>query len=627
MQQDEELSPGLGWAPALSVVTAMGLLVSAAAAVISRNDTGPVASTPANIAFWVGILLVTIPAGIRLLSVHASGTERLLLVTFVGLGLYLIKLLHDPVMFTLFDEFFHVRSVDDILITGRLFVPSPLLPVSPSFPGLETITAVTVAMSGSSVYLAGAVMLGIGRVLLVLALFLFYLRIGRSARIAGVAAFIYMANPNFLFFQAQFAYESLAVPFAVLALYAVARYVDGADPRLRSWLIVGTAIAATVITHHVTSFALFAFLTLWCVAAFLVERRIRKTTAPVMPAVLTGVLSYVWLVAVAGIVVGYLAPAVAAATQQVVRVLQGDKARELFSASAAPRSPFWEQGLAYFGIAVLLALTGLGLWVIWRRGHVTPAIAALAIASLGYPASLAARFTAQGAELSDRAGAFVFLALGFVIAAGLEWHKDVALLPDGRPRLSSLTSRVGTRMSGWGLPWKAAALVIIMMSGIALSFPVWARLPGPYLVSADPRSVEPEGITTAEWAANHLPRDSRFLVDRVNRVLLGSIGGQHPVTASFDQVRVRNAFFSLTLGPQEVKVMAEGAIDYVLIDRRLSSSLPIVGVYYERGEISSGSHRSPIPAQALEKFDGVDNVSRIFDSGDVQVYDVRALTE
>jgi hypothetical protein len=482
-------------------------------------------------------------------------------------------------------------------------------------------------MTGVPVYVAGVVILGIARALLVIALFLFYLQISKSPLVAGVGAFIYMANPNFLFFQSQFAYESLAVPLAVFALYMVARREDGADPRLRSWLVLGLAIGATVVTHHVTAFALFGLLLLWTAAAFVLRRRSAERAAPLMPTLLTGVLLYIWLVAVAGIVVGYLGPALLAATQQLLRILQGDPARVLFSVAVAPRPPTWEVAVAYLGIIAVIIATAWGGWVIWRRRRFTPPVAALTIACLAFPAILAARFTDAGAILSDRAQAYIFLALGFVIATGLQWHGDVSTSEQAavgrRERLGWLRRWMARRE----MLWKPVVLLVIMMSGVALAFPVWARLPGPYLVSADPRSIEPEGVSVAEWTKEHIPRESRFVVDRVNRLLLGSIADQHPVTASFDQIRVRTVFFSPTLTSSDVKVLTDGAIRYVLVDRRLSSSLPIVGVYYEKGETTGGTSSVPMPAEALAKYDGVEDVSRIFDSGDIQIYDVGALTQ
>jgi hypothetical protein len=412
----------------------------------------------------------------------------------------------------------------------------------------------------------------------------------------------------------------------MFALYVVARRQFGDDPRLRSWLLVGLAITATVVTHHVTSFALLAFLVLWGVVALVLRRRDAGERAPLMPAVMAAVATYGWLVAVAGIVVGYLAPAVAAAALQLVSLTRGSSARVLFSASGAPQADVWERAVAYAGIFVLLVGVVWGLWVLWRRRPLAAPVVALAVASLAFPALLAARLTETGAILSDRGMAFVFLAVGFVVAAGIDRQSVVSSEPPPSHQTFSGHHPAPRATGRWKFTLGAAGLILIMISGVALSFPVWARMPGSYLVSADPRSIEPQGIRASEWTAAHLGRENRFAVDRVNRILLGALGDQHPVTASFDRVRVRNAFFSLELGAEEIKLLGDAQIDFVLTDRRLSSALPVVGVYYEKGEISTGRWTEPISPQVLAKFDGVNNVSRIFDSGDIQIYDVRTLT-
>jgi hypothetical protein len=445
---------------------------------------------------------------------------------------------------------------------------------------------------------------------------------GATQRVAGIATFIYMANPNFLFFTAQFAYESLALPLAVFTLYVVARHQFHVDRPLPSWLFMGLAILATVQTHHVTSIALFAFLALWSIVAIVVRRRTQTLGAPVAATLMTALATYVWLIAVAGIVVGYLSPAIRAAAGQIVDLIRGGSARELFAASGAPRLPGWEQVLAYLSIGITLAAILWGVWRLRTRGNVTAPIIALVLGGLGYPLSLLGRFTEQGASLSDRASAFLFVAVGFVVADAMRTGGDSKNGPLRFRWLSSLANAATHRLRN---ALHATALVVIMLGGVALAFPIWARLPGSYLVAADPRSIEPQGIDTAEWTIAYLGPDNRFVVDRTNRVLVGTIGQQHAVTASIDRIRVRNVLFSLQFGPEEARLLAAGDIDYVLVDRRLSSSLPLVGVYYERGEISGGRHQTPLDPAALAKFDGVPHISRLFDAGDIQIYDVRTI--
>ncbi len=156
--------------------------------------------------------------------------------------------------------------------------------------------------------------------------------------------------------------------------------------------------------------------------------------------------------------------------------------------------------------------------------------------------------------------------------------------------------------------------------------PPLARIPGPYLVAADPRSVEPQGISAAEWARQHLGAGNRFMTDRTNRLLLATYGDQRPISAAGDRIDVKAVYFARGLGEAEIRILQGTGVRYVLIDRRLSQSLPYVGVYVERGEIlTAGPHRVPIDPAALAKFDDQPGVSRIFDSGDIQIYDVRGL--
>ena len=47
------------------------------------------------------------------------------------------------------------------------------------------------------------------------ALFVLFTRVSGSARLAGIAVMIYAGNSNFLFWGAQYSYESLSLPLLV----------------------------------------------------------------------------------------------------------------------------------------------------------------------------------------------------------------------------------------------------------------------------------------------------------------------------------------------------------------------------------------------------------------------------
>ena len=59
-----------------------------------------------------------------------------------------------------------------------------------------------------------------------------------------------------------------------------------------------------------------------------------------------------------------------------------------------------------------------------------------------------------------------------------------------------------------------------------------------------------------------------------------------------------------------------------------ATSLPYVGVYMERGEVQSrGPWQAPMPIAAFDKWETTTGVDRIYDGGDVRIFDVGRLTD
>ncbi len=592
----------LGWLPVIMVLAASGLVVVAAS-----YTAGRFSSPWAPDLFWVGIVVLTAPIVIRMFSRSAGRRERLGLVALFGSALYLVKVLHDPVAFTFFDEFLHWRTANDIFETKHLFRPNNILPTSPYFPGLEVVTTALMEM-GLPIFAAGTAVIAVARMLMALALFHFMEEVSGSARLAGIASVIYMGNPGFLFFDAQFSYESLALPLASFVLYIVARQRRFGRDTARMNLVLIFAIGAVIVTHHITAYFLAVFLALWASIHFV------RTQGPdrwgkVLPAAIAVVGSLAWLLLVAQVAVGYLAPAVTGALRELLTLAAGEStSRQLFRSPSGLVAPLWEQLAGYLSVVLVTLALPVGIYVVVRRHRSNVAALALAVGALAYPVSLLARFTERGAEISARSAVFIFLPVVFVVAVAA-----VHLTRSGRH------ARIG-------LAAATAMAFVIVIGGFVVASPPWARIPGPYLVAADPRSVEPQGIAAAEWARQHLGADNRIMTDRTNRLLLATYGDQRPISAAGDRIDVKAVYFARTLGEAEIRILRGTGVRYVLIDRRLSQSLPYVGVYVERGEVlTSGPHRVPIDPAALAKFDDQPGVSRIFDSGDIQIYDVRGL--
>src|SRR4029077_1361510 len=173
------------------------------------------------------------------------------------------------------------------------------LAATPYYPGLEGAASALMKLTGASAYGAGLILIGAARLVLVASLFLLFQRVSGSARIAGLGVAIYAGNFNFLYWGAQFSYESLALPIFVFVLMAFAE--RGAEPRQRGreWglpIVLGTA--AIVVTHHLTSYALALFLGALAFAYWYV-RKDWSWPNPWRYAVFAGVLATAWLLLVA----------------------------------------------------------------------------------------------------------------------------------------------------------------------------------------------------------------------------------------------------------------------------------------------------------------------------------------
>ena len=596
---------GLGWLPVLCLVAAGGLLMMSVAFAATRADAPWGAPL-----FWASLLLIYLPVLVRLLASSASRGERIGLVLMLGVALYLVKVLRDPTGYSFHDELLHWRTADDILTSGHLFAESPMLIVSSLYPALEVVTAAVAQLTGLDNFTSGLLVIGAARIVFVLALFFLFEGAVGSAQVAALGVALYMTNPKFLFFNALFAYESLALALLVLVLFVVERRSRARGKSAVSLTLIALmAIAALVTTHHVTSLVVVLTLFLWSVFHRLTRRGQTGEPDPWGLAIVAAGAAAVWLVFVATIAVEYLGGPVLSAVQRLVDVIAGEEqARQLFTASTGQAAPVWERlaGMASAGMIVL----GLpfGLLALWRQHRKASAPLLLAAIALAYPATLPMRFTG-GADISGRAWSFLFLGVAPVLALAA-W---------------SLRSRL--RRDLLWRPAVAAPAAILLVGGLCVGIPHWGRLPGPYLAGADIRSINLESIASAEWVRAELGPDNRVAGDATNRLLMGSYGRQDVVWGRPGEQQLWRVFLSPKFGAAEARLLELHDVEYVVMDRRLADTLPISGEYYEKGENLRIRDGKPLDAATLAKFDSVPGVSRIFDSGHVQLYDVQRFSD
>jgi len=609
------------------MVVGIGLLMVALGNNAAREEAGS-----AQILFWGGLVVIYAPITLRLLSSSSSRIECLTLSMLLGAGLYLVKVLYNPIGFIPHDEMGTLRQTWELLETGHFFSANPVVQGYAGYPGLEAVTAALSQISGRGVFVAATIVIGLARVMLMLALFLFLERVSRSYRVAAIGVAVYACNPSFLYFDAQFGYESLALTIGAALLLVSHRWsVAPASERSanRRGLVAAMAILAAtlVITHHLSTYAMLAFLAIWALLLQIGRRewlgeRIPTTVmrdpsgpqgfmgsnGPALPALFLAIGGALWLIFAAGDVTSSeLSSVFTDAFSSIANLITGQSgSKTLFAAGDGQTNTTVARLLGVASIIPLLFVIPFGLYRTWLRKGSSAIWRALSLVALLYPVTLGLRLTQAGTETSQRASEFVFVGLAFV----------AGMLVVGLPRLQRTWQRTA-------LPFVIAGIAtIVFLGGFIVGEAPPTRQPGPYLVGAESRSVSPEGLAAARFANNHLPPRSRVLVDRVNATLIAALGHLDPVIGEVNGIHVSRVFFSPTYEHKDQEVISEDAIDYILVDRHFVNTPPDSGFYYERDEPSG---EKPISAEAFRKFADLEGLDRVYDNGGIAIYDTAAL--
>jgi hypothetical protein len=594
----------LGLFPLLALTSALGVLLVSISYDLSRYGNLALESL-----FLPGLLVIYVPPLVRLLSAVPGRIERLCLLCLVGMCFFHVQLMVSPLYISSYDALLHWITADTIQSTQHLYGANSLLAVSPYYPGLEIVTNALSSISGFSTFTAGVAVIAASRLLMVLVLFLFYEQVTISSRVAGIATMIYMTNPHFLFFDAIFSYETLALPLATFMLYMLARYSTLSERRGYRWMLAFAwlALAALTVTHHMTDYVFVGLLVFWTiVSSFQASgRHMRGVLAVFALSGLALALAYAFLLP-GNPVWEYLSSYFATAFSELEHILAGtDTARQLFASPGAQASPIWDRLLMLGSVALATLGLPFGLLGLWKYHRRNVLAVTLGIVSLAYPVTQVFRFSSYGAEITDRSAAFLFIAIAYVLAVFVTQKRH-------NRRTTALV---------------ACALPVMLLGGVLLEIgPAYSGLPGPYMVIADGRSIEPTSIEAARWSLSHLGTGNRIATDRINQTLFGTFGQQYIVTQPEDGVNISLIFDAPSLDQQTIVLLQKANIRYLVVDLRLSTSLPLLGYYYESDEPGAFHLTSPISREALTKFSNVPQIDQIFDDGSIIIYDVSALT-
>jgi hypothetical protein len=324
--------------------------------------------------------------------------------------------------------------------------------------------------------------------------------------------------------------------------------------------------------------------------------------------VLAGLAMWVALALVPGNPVGgYLDAIVNSSATDVDSLTQGEQTKAVFANTAGVGPAPWEQALLLAAVAICMAalITALlfGRESLRRRDSLG---VLLALIGLLFPVIPAGHLTRATAEVGDRAAGFVFVGL----AIATSWW---------------LARRVRTAR---------AALLVTLLASVAYlgnivlgAGPTAGQLPGPYLISADARSVDADNRAAAGWLATGIAAGSNVYGDRISGLLAAAEGDQDTVRHVSTGIDASRLLLDPELTDADLDLIRRADLSYLIVDRRLAAGLPQQQVYVENGEFGQNGRTEPVPATALAKFAAVPGVQRIYDNGSIAVYDLRELRD
>jgi hypothetical protein len=610
-------SDALGGIPLVAVSVAVGVILVAIGFARGRAD-----QSWSNQFYWVGEALVYLsPAVLLLRRRKLTLIEGGGIAVILALATYAIKVCYSPLTFTFSDEYQHLTTLQSILSTHHLFHSNPNLAVSPFYPGLEVLTSAFATLSHLSVYASAATLLGLAHLATTLGIFYLAMEIIPNPRVAALTVFVYATGSDYQFFTSYFAYESLGLPLAILSLLALIKMVKSSSSRgAFVWGFASIALgSATVVTHHVSSYALVALELCVVGSQFVKPLKLNRRNGLAAVVIVTAGFLVIWELVVAKPTFSYLRSTLSellihghtlAHVTSYALPIAGGPILTLNSASQA--APPFDRWMGYAWAVILLALLTFGLFLLWRNRRQSSALLiAMAVASpIVYIAFVIQIVAPGGSELGTRLSAFALipgaLICGFAIDAILR-HEVPA-----RFRLANLLPKV----SG---PIPLVLASVLVVGAIAATFPpFYSRIPGSYTVGGENRDIDAYDLTASLWVRENLPPGNQVATDNVNGELMDSIGLQY--TPGYASALL---LLSTSVSPEVAKLIRSGDIQYVAADKRITSAVPVDGNPIFPDDPFQGHYLKRIPEGSLDKFNSISGVSRIFDDGPIVIYDLR----
>jgi len=169
---------------------------------------------------------------------------------------------------------------------------------------------------------------------------------------------------------------------------------------------------------------------------------------------------------------------------------------------------------------------------------------------------------------------------------------------------------------GLGRAAVAGAAALLLAGGIIAGWPTDLRLSLPYRVDVAGRVLEPQGTTAARWSTSNLGTGRNFVADPSNaRLQLW----QGEIAYAGGNPNLNDILRQPLLASWMVDQLREKQVRFLVMDRRRISQNQTFGNYF----FSPRAARLGLySAAAYAKFDRQPGISKVYDSGNVSIYDL-----
>lgn len=575
--------------------------------VLAQAYMVPPNSTLAYGLFWLGLGTCFGAAVLVGLSPGARPGHQLLALAGLGAAMYVPTFLRSPRYPIFQDELFHVQSLQLMHDLGTTHIPVTNFNIPGDYPGMELVGLVVEASTGLS-YTAVIRILPLAfHTLIPVMAYLALRACGLSPALTFFGALVYLSNWGYYWFHSTFSYESLGIVFFLLVALLAMRLVD--DRRRDAVATVGLlliGVGATVVTHHVSGLMSALVLVLLTTSVTLVRRR----KSPLFDVAGFAIVVWLgWLLFQTNGTLDYLLGNFQDRVTNIMALMRGEhgQARELYWNTPVPLP---EQIITYLYPLIVFGLicTGLyrqasELWNGWRTNRrlaISPARLALLVFGPLVWLATAPMVLTRSADVVYRSWAFIFVGVALYSAIGFSRWLD-------RPT------------SGLAAATPYLAVGLLLAGALILSDNHAGRFRTTELHSSDgPEAITDDLVSSARWLEANSGRFHGVVGDAFSSVAFAVFGLQRT-----------DLWFTWLSFYTDDPVYAQTQIDrvggeFVVVDLRDARYLPRYNYYFNYAEFFepqlASSLGKTIPLQDLTKFDKMPRLRRVYDNGDIVVY-------